>query len=1249
MATRKQGKSLTRKTTKPTGGTLSRSAKKFTLKWKIGDKDYKDGVQARVKLGKGKWSKAIKLGAKTTAYSVTINVDNYYPKKAKGSKLTSVRIKVRGKRAKYKENYTEKKNPFWRWVLNKWSAYEDKTFPISPPKAPTGMTATLDDTFDNVTTFSWSIDKNDTNAFWWTDFEVQTKLFKESNVTKGADLDWSGATTTTQTGTSKEITEETELLAESSYTRWIRVRSRGIAGNSAWTYGKHVYAVPRQTNIIETSYKDNGANGYMCFVRWSAPSSASRPIKKMSVQYSITTPEAGMRCPSGASWTDAKYLRNTGVEDAAAFPIDTTIGLDQCLFVRINTQYDHDTNVTYGVPTLVTGAVGFLKDPIITDVEFHDVTFKADITAENKSEVEDSFLVVVYRPASNPESEQVVGIIRHGQTSVQVQAPDWSKEKSKAFGVYAAVGDSATISRASALMMSENIVFEGGEIPTAPDSVVASATDITGTVRVTWDWTWDDATGAELSWSDHADAWESTDEPDTYEISHIYYPQWNISGLETGIKWYVRVRLIAGTGDNKTYGPYSEITDMSTIDLTSAPSIPTLNVVPPVITESGSTIASWAYSTTDGTAQAYAEICEATITSNGIQYGSYFLSPDITVVTKDPEGHEVVNDKEYFTKSGDEYTKVDNVSISDNPHENGWYEYRRTIASVETEQRVTIPAQEWWETGNTYLLCVRVISASGRVSDEWSAPVPITVAEPLTVAISETSLVQKTQESGELISFTTSQSQDITNATVTIQPTQEGEGDPSPENIRPITGRSEIVLSVSDAEEGGTVTTYTETLPETIYDGYIDFVSGVLTVTSACIESYAGEELTTEWISDRDLYRDDVPPTEGAKVVYELEVPETYTLTANQLQTLAGENYMWSSDTMTVIYNDPSSEFGMLTEMPLTMTVSGMTEESQVSVAIERAEDYRLNRPDETTFRGYLYETIALKSPNRDGTIEFNAEDMIGALDDGARYRIVVTAKDSLGQTASATQNFEVHWEHQAIMPQGTAIPDEDEFITRITPIAPEGASQTDVCDIYRLSADKPELIVEGATFGVEYVDPYPTIGQFGGHRLVFRTANGDYITEDNQIAWLDLDASHDNILETDYTIIDFEGGRILLEYNIDLSNQWKKDFQATQYLGGSVQGDWNPAVERTASVNAEVITLVDQGTIKMMRRLATYAGICHIRTQDGSSFAADIQVSESSSHDMYGMRASFSLSITRVDQETLDGMTAKEYFATEG
>ena len=92
-------------------------------------------------------------------------------------------------------------------------------------------------------------------------------------------------------------------------------------------------------------------------------------------------------------------------------------------------------------------------------------------------------------------------------------------------------------------------------------------------------------------------------------------------------------------------------------------------------------------------------------------------------------------------------------------------------------------------------------------------------------------------------------------------------------------------------------------------------------------------------------------------------------------------------------------------------------------------------------------------------------------------------------------------------------------------------------------------------------------------------------------------------------------------------------------YLGGSVQGDWNPGVRRTASVSGVTIVTENPDEIFMLRRLAVYTGICHVRTPDGSSYAADIQVSESRGYKTAGKVAEFSLSITRVDTEELDGV----------
>lgn len=1001
---------MAKKTKTPTGLTITRNNNVFTLTWKLGEK-YAKGQAVQYRTNLLGWT-ALSVGATATSRAVGLTTSAFYPTTARS--LQWIEMRVRGA-AKKK-------------TVSDWSVIR---FTLQVPRIPT-LTATMDDQLSNVCVFAWTTVTAASDAYWFINTEYQSMLVKESNITDGSQLVWNETQQGWQSGTSTvansvTVTEDTSAIADGSYTRWFRVRARGPRGASGWKYAKHVYGLSYQANIISAVATVQPAGGFQCRVEWEAPASASHPIDRTTVEYTITAPEEGLTCPDSATWTPARVSADTENADAAVFPIDRLLAANQCLFVRVNTQ--HDNVVTYGLPVLAEGGVGVLSDPTLTSVVLGD-NYMVTINATNNSPVEDSFLVILYRPSSDPAREIVIGTIPHGSTTANVQAPDWSGEEAFAFGVYAAVGNAVGITHDSALMAS-SIVWGQGDVPKAPANVSVSATNISGTIRVEWDWTWTNATGAELSWSDHEDAWESTDQPDTYEISSIHNSRWHISGLETGIKWYVKVRLKKGTGDNETFGPYSET---AIIDLTSAPSIPTLVLSESVITETGSVTASWVYTTTDGTAQTYAEICEAEITTEGIEYGD-------------------------------------------------------VIAHTETAQHVTISAEELgWQSGNTYNLCVRVVSASGRVSDEWSAPVSVMVAEPLTIEITETSLVEDSE-------------------TITV--------------------------------DGTTVTRY----------------------------------------------------------------------------------------------------FNSLTEMPLELTVEGAGDNGNVNVVIERATSYYVDRPDETDFTGYEGETIAVYSQTGDGEIIIS--DLIGTLDDGASYRLIAMVQDNLGQSAQTEIEFEVHWSHQAVVPEGTVIVEEEDLIAKITPIAPTGALLTDVCDIYRLSADRPELVVKGAQFGTTYVDPYMTIGQFGGYRLVFRTANGDYITAENEIAWLDL---IDKTLEIDYTVIDFDGGRIMLHYNVDVSSSWTKDFQETKYLGGSVQGDWNPAVSRTSSISAVSITITDEDQMEMIRRLAVSPTICHVRTKDGSSYAADVQVSEDHPHDKRGKVASYTFSITRVDTEELDGMTLAQW-----
>lgn len=344
-----------------------------------------------------------------------------------------------------------------------------------------------------------------------------------------------------------------------------------------------------------------------------------------------------------------------------------------------------------------------------------------------------------------------------------------------------------------------------------------------------------------------------------------------------------------------------------------------------------------------------------------------------------------------------------------------------------------------------------------------------------------------------------------------------------------------------------------------------------------------------------------------------------------------------------------------LTRMPLDITVSGVGTDGKTTIAIERSEYYVLDRPDEETNNGFEGETIYVNTFDGDGEFHINQADLIGNLDDGAPYRLVVSVKDSYGQAFNIDPiEFHVHWENQAIAPIGTYTINHEYDVAILSPEVPSGTTiaEGDVCDIYRLSIDKPKLIYQGAAFGTQYVDPYPTLGENCGYRFVYRTANGDYITNAGTMAW--NDARGENI-DTFGVMINYGEDRITLPYNVSLNNKWAKDFQKTSYLGGSIQGDWNPTVERTGSISTVAIVNKEFGSqsdiemVEAIRRLATYPGVCHIRTPDGSSFAGNINVTEDRDEKMINNLAKFSLEITKVDEESLDGLTYDEWIADIG
>lgn len=189
---------------------------------------------------------------------------------------------------------------------------------------------------------------------------------------------------------------------------------------------------------------------------------------------------------------------------------------------------------------------------------------------------------------------------------------------------------------------------------------------------------------------------------------------------------------------------------------------------------------------------------------------------------------------------------------------------------------------------------------------------------------------------------------------VSMAPIQSGTGDPSPENVRPITGRTGANVYVSPTQDVADATTYPvnwQTEAGTVYGGTVDVVTGVLTVDRASVDlgtlswtknalpndnfrfqsvredmkagvatvkanmlcsayktvtandTYLGRTGVSNNGPNKQICICDMSYSDaasfktamsGVQLVYELSTPVTYQLTPQEVQMLLGEDYVWS-------------------------------------------------------------------------------------------------------------------------------------------------------------------------------------------------------------------------------------------------------------------------------------------------------------------------------------------------------------------
>lgn len=678
-------------TKKPSGLSIARNGLKFTFGWKIADADYGAGQKLQWRIWTGKWSAwtNINIGVKATAASVSFNASNYWPNTK--TYFYGIQFRVQGKR----KNTTK---DGWTTTYD-WSGYTVYTMDLYAPNTPTA-TATLDQNLDNRTTFAWNTSTSNTDKKPFANVEWESRVIYNNSETDGSKISWKSSSYLYEHGTgaasgSRAFTEDTELSnARASWTRWFRVRARGCGGNggvkgcSYWRYAKHVYARPATPKV--NSVTAQARNFYN--MTWTAPANAAQPVDKVYVEYAAGIPLTNMRPPSDPNWTTAQELADTSGKDATTFLADRNLDYDECLWVRVRSWHDRLDSPS----NPVLAKAGRLSTPEALTVQIGGTSEdpRASITATNTSAVTDSYLAVVYKKGS---FQEVVGILPYGDEEIVVRYAPRPGDENEYFGVYAFQGtyvatgsDIDHVTRyAITANMTSSTLWEGGYIPLEPTNVTVSKSTLNdqvvpGEVLLTWKWAkWASANRCEISWSQNPYAWESTEEPNTYMLTTMNLSRWRISNLAVGTTWYFRVRLANEAQDGITWGPYS---DTVSIDLAEIPSTPVVSLSTGVVNPNKNFTVSWVYTSNDGSAQNYAQVSEASVTDGVVTIGSQLAK----------------------VKGG-------------------------------TSKNISIKNRSGWGSGTNHFVVVRVKSQSGQMS-EWSTPVPISVADPVTCTISQTSL-----------------------------------------------------------------------------------------------------------------------------------------------------------------------------------------------------------------------------------------------------------------------------------------------------------------------------------------------------------------------------------------------------------------------------------------------------------------------------------------------------------------------------
>lgn len=334
--------------------------------------------------------------------------------------------------------------------------------------------------------------------------------------------------------------------------------------------------------------------------------------------------------------------------------------------------------------------------------------------------------------------------------------------------------------------------------------------------------------------------------------------------------------------------------------------------------------------------------------------------------------------------------------------------------------------------------------------------------------------------------------------------------------------------------------------------------------------------------------------------------------------------------TYTALTGDGSSSetitTNAITEMPMLVTVSG---DGDLNLYIYCIDDFEWSHPDKSQ---YIYKGDCVwTAPVQPGTIEITN----APLADNSKYRLQLECVDPDTNLSAETKyiDFEVHWGHQAVSPVDSKVSINDEGHAILTAVKPEGANDTDVCDIYRSTADGRYICCKGVAFGTSIEDILPTFGHAFENAYCFctRTTEGDE-------AWVDIEYEYDG----SGVIVNFGNDVVALPWNVTINDDRTKQGEVRAHLGGTKTYFGKPYIERKQSISTDMIKLTNEDIIEKLYSLSRYTRLCYVRCSNGVGYPAVVDVSLSREYNKNIVSASLSATEVDSDEFVSDGTPIK-------